>query len=200
MNDAGASNKLVKWGVVALVLLVLVAWPIATYNGMVSQQEAVKTAWSNVEVQYQRRADLVPNLVEVVKGYAKHEKDVFVQVTQARAGVGRVQVGGDVTPEKIEEFMKAQGALTQALSRLMVVVERYPELKADKRFGELQAQLEGTENRIAYARNKYNEAVRAFNTKIRRFPANLIASLGGFTPYPYFEADKGAQKVPKVKF
>lgn len=203
MSDAGKSNKFVKWGIVALVLLMLLAfvrWTIATYNFMITQEEAVRTAWSNVEVQYQRRADLVPNLVEVVKGYAKHEKDVLVQVARARAEVGRVHLGGDLTPARLKEFMAAQGDLTQALSRLMVVVERYPDLKADRRFSELQAQLEGTENRIAYARNKYNDVVRTFNTRIRRFPANLIASLGGFHSYPYFQADKGAQKAPQVRF
>ena len=200
MSETSASGKLVKWGIVALVLLVLVGWAVSTYNAMVNREEAIRTAWSNVEVQYQRRADLVPNLVEVVKGYAKHEKDVFIQVARARAEVGRIQLGNDATPEQIQKFMAAQDELTRALSRLLLVVERYPQLKADQRFGDLQAQLEGTENRIAYARNKYNEAVRAFNTKIRRFPANLIASLAGFSSYPYFRAERGTEQAPKVKF
>ena len=156
-----------------------------------------------MQVQYQRRADLIPNLVEIVKGYAQHEKETLVGVTEARAKVGQMNVNmgkGGITPEAIQRFMEAQGVLTEALSRLMVVVERYPDLKADQRFAELQAQLEGTENRIAFARNQYNEAVQSFNTFMRRFPNNLIANFFNFQPYPYFEAEKGAEKAPTVKF
>ncbi len=186
----------------AIVGIVLIAvFSLAgTYNRMVNGQEQVRTALSNVKVQYQRRADLIPNLVEVVKGYAKHEKDVLVAVTEARAKVGQMKLGDNVSPEQLQQFMQAQGALTQALSRLMVVVERYPELKADQHFRELQAQLEGTENRIAFARNQYNETVRAYNSMIRRFPNNMIAGMFGFSPYPYFEAEAGAEKAPKVQF
>ena len=200
-----------KWiitGGILLVLGIVFFWIFntftTTYNQLVSMDESVKTAFSQVQVQYQRRADLIPNLVEVVKGYAQHEKDVLVGVTEARAKVGQVNVnvggGRGITPEAIQQFMEAQGALTEALSRLMVVVERYPELKADQRFAELQAQLEGTENRIAFARNQYNEAVQQFNTYLRRFPNNIIANFFDFQPYPYFEAEKGAEKAPTVKF
>ena len=200
-----------KWiitGGILLVLGIVFLWIFntftTTYNQLVSMDESVKTAFSQMHVQYQRRADLIPNLVEVVKGYAQHEKDVLVGVTEARAKVGQVNVnvggGGGITPEAIQQFMEAQGALTEALSRLMVVVERYPELKADQRFAELQAQLEGTENRIAFARNQYNEAVQQFNTYLRRFPNNIIANFFNFQPYPYFEAEKGAEKAPTVKF
>ncbi len=204
-------KKILKWLKILiplLVLLLLIQWiystVVGTYNQLISMDESVKTAFSQVQVQYQRRADLIPNLVEVVKGYAKHEKDVLVGVTEARARVGQVNLnmggGKGITPEAIQQFMEAQGALTEALSRLMVVVERYPELKADQRFAELQAQLEGTENRIAFARNQYNEAVQQFNTYLRRFPNNIIANFFDFQPYPYFEAEKGAEKAPTVKF
>ncbi len=170
------------------------------YNEMVNAEEKIQEALSNVEVQYQRRADLIPNLVNVVKGYAQHEREVLIQVTKARASVSKIQLGGEITPAQIQQFMEAQDALTQALSRLMVVVERYPELKANQQFLELQAQLEGTENRIAFARNQYNDRVRSFNTMIRRFPKNLVASLFGFHPYPYFQAASGAEEAPKVGF
>ncbi len=205
------TKKLLKWLKIIipiLILLLLIQWiyttVVGTYNRLISMDESVKTAFSQMHVQYQRRADLIPNLVEVVKGYAQHEKDVLVGVTEARAKVGQVNVnvggGRGITPEAIKQFMEAQGALTEALSRLMVVVERYPELKADQRFAELQAQLEGTENRIAFARNQYNEAVQQFNTYLRRFPNNIIANFFNFQPYPYFEAEKGAEKAPTVKF
>ncbi len=170
------------------------------YNRMVAAEEHVRTTFSNMDVQYQRRADLIPNLVEVVKGYAAHEKDVFVEVTNARAKVGQIQIGNNLSLQRLQEYINAQDALTQALSRLMVVVEQYPQLKADQNFRELQAQLEGTENRIAFARNQYNEAVRGYNTLIRRFPNNLIASMFSFGPYPYYEAEVGTQQAPKVKF
>ncbi len=186
-----------------LMVLALITPLIRTYNRFVSMDESVKTALSQVQVQYQRRADLIPNLVEVVRGYARHERDALVGVAEARARVGQITLNleeGGLTPQAIQQFMEAQGALTEALSRLMAVVERYPELKADQRFAELQAQLEGTENRIAFARNQYNETVRSYNTFLRRFPNNLIAGFFRFQPYPYFEAEKGAEKAPAVKF
>ncbi len=187
---------LVIIGIIGVIVMSL----SGTYNRMVTAQEQVQTALANVKVQYQRRADLIPNLVEVVKGYAKHEKDVLLEVTEARSRVGQIKLGDNVSPQQLQQFVQAQGELTQALSRLMVVVERYPELKADQNFRELQAQLEGTENRIAFARNRYNEAVRAYNTLIRRFPNNLLAGMFGFTSHPYFEAEAGAEKAPEVRF
>jgi len=199
--------KWLKIGIPIVLLLLLIRWAyttvVGTYNYLISMEETVKTSFSQMQVQYQRRADLIPNLVEIVKGYAQHEKETLVGVTEARAKVGQMNVNmgkGGITPEAIQRFMEAQGVLTEALSRLMVVVERYPDLKADQRFAELQAQLEGTENRIAFARNQYNEAVQSFNTFMRRFPNNLIANFFNFQPYPYFEAEKGAEKAPTVKF
>ncbi len=171
-----------------------------TYNRMVSAEEAVRTAFSNMDVQYQRRADLIPNLVEVVKGYAAHEKEVFLEVTEARSKVGQIRMDANLSPQRLQEYMQAQDALTQALSRLMVVVERYPDLKANQNFRDLQAQLEGTENRIAFARNQYNEAVKAYNTLIRRFPNNLLAGMFGFEAYPYYEAAAASREAPKVQF
>lgn len=192
-------------GMLVVVVLVITLWFTGIYNRLVSMEEAIKTEFSQVQVQYQRRADLIPNLVEVVKGYAAHEREVFIEVTEARAKAGQINIDvgggrGGPTNEAINEFLKAQDAISQALSRLMMVVERYPELKADARFGELQAQLEGTENRIAFARNRYNEAVMRYNSYLRRFPNNLVAGWFGFEQYPYFEAQRGAQQVPQVKF
>lgn len=191
-------------GMVIGILLMLLSF-MNIYNRLVALEERVRTEFSQVQVQYQRRADLIPNLVEVVKGYAVHEREVLIAVTEARTKVGQLNanVGGDgssVTPDAIREFFKAQDVLSQALSRLMVVVERYPELKADARFGELQVQLEGTENRVAFARNRYNEAVRDYNSYLRRFPNNLVAKWFGFEPYPYFEAQAGAEQAPRVQF
>jgi len=173
------------------------------YNNFITLEEQVNQSWSQVENVYQRRADLIPNLVEVVKGYAKHEQETLQGVVDARSKMGgQVNVGADVlnNPQAFAQFQQMQGALTSALQRLMVVVERYPDLKADKRFGELQAQLEGTENRIAVERRRFNESVQNYNTNIRRFPANMIAGMFGFQQKVYFKADVGAEKVPEVKF
>jgi len=174
-----------------------------TYNSMVTMEEDVNQKWAQVENVYQRRADLIPNLVEVVKGYASHERETLEAVTNARARVGgQINVGPEVlnNPQAFAQFQQAQGALTSALQRLMVVVERYPELKADQRFADLQVQLEGTENRISVERGRFNESVQAFNTAIRQFPANLVAGFFNFEQKVYFKADEGANKVPEVKF
>lgn len=173
------------------------------YNTIQQNDEAVLAAWGNVEAAYQRRTDLIPNLVEVVKGYAAHEKETLVEVTEARAKVGKVQIGAEVinNPEAMQQFQAAQGGLSSALSRLMVVVERYPDLKANQNFLDLQHQLEGTENRINVARTRFNEAVMVFNTSIRTFPNNLTNNF--FLKLPRresFKADAGAEKAPVVKF
>lgn len=190
-----------------VVILVIIFWGFFTfknyYNSFVTMEESVNQAWSQVENVYQRRADLIPNLVEVVKGYAKHEKETLQAVVEARSKVGgQVNVGKEVLndPQAFAKFQQAQGALTSALQRLMVVVERYPDLKADQRFADLQSQLEGTENRIAVERRRFNETVQTYNTAIRRFPANIIAGIFGFTKKAYFKSEAGAEKVPKVKF
>ena len=173
------------------------------YNTMQANEEAVNAAWGNVESSYQRRADLVPNLVEVVKGYAKHEADTLKAVTEARAKVGSMQVSKDVlnNPASLNKFQQAQGELSGALSRLMVVVEKYPDLKANQNFMDLQKQLEGTENRINVARERYNQAVQFFNTSIRTFPNSLTNSLLlHLQRKESFKAEEGAKTAPKVKF
>lgn len=188
-------------GIIAIVLIILYRITIGAYNNMVSKEELVNEAWANVQTQYQRRLDLIPNLVNTVKGYAQHEKDVFTQVTEARSKVGSIQVDPDKLDEaSLKKFQEAQAGLSSALARLLALAERYPDLKANQNFLELQAQLEGTENRIAYARDKYNEAARNFNQYIRKFPNNIIANMFGFDRKPYFEAEQGGEKAPEVKF
>ena len=173
----------------------------ATYNGFVNKEEGLKTAWSNVETQYQRRADLIPNLVNTVKGYAAHESQTFEAVTEARAKATSINLSADdLTPGKLAEFQQAQAQVRSALGRLIAVSESYPDLKANQNFSELQAQLEGTENRIATERRNFNEAARAYNTRVRRFPTNIIAGLFGFGQYPYFEAAEGSATAPVVEF
>ncbi len=191
----------IVWAVVALVVLILIAVPWTSYNSMVTNQETVTTAWSNVESQYQRRADLIPNLVNTVKGYATHERETLEGVMNARAKATQVTVDPtQLTPEKLQQFQQAQGQLSTALGRLMMVAENYPNLKANANFSELQAQLEGTENRINESRRLYNEAVQVYNVGIRRFPAVIFARMFGFEPQTKFEADKAAEKAPEVKF
>jgi len=194
--------------VAVLVLVVLVGglWVAGSYNGLVSLDQAVRAQWGQVQNQYQRRMDLVPNLVETVKGVANFEKDTYVAVSQARASVGQV-TGGALQnavddPAAFQRFQQAQSGLSSALSRLMVVVERYPELKANQNFRDLQAQLEGTENRIAQERRMFNEAAQGFNTKRMSFPTVIIANFFGtrFNEKPYFAAQTGAEAAPKVKF
>jgi LemA protein len=183
---------LVALGVIAFFVLVLVVWFISTYNGLVSADQDVNAKWSQVENQYQRRADLIPNLVETVKGYAKHESSTFEEVSQSRS-----QWAGAKTQD---EKMKAAGEMDSALSKLMVVVEAYPDLKASTSFTTLQAQLEGTENRISTERMRYNDAVRDYNVKIKRIPTSIVADIYGYKDKPFFEADKGTENAPKVNF
>jgi len=190
---------------VTLVLCVFIAAALSGcgYNTMQKNEEAVKAAWGDVESAYQRRNDLVPNLVEVVKGYAKHERETLTAVTEARAKVGSMQISKDMIndPKAFSQFQEAQAGMTSALSRLMVVVERYPDLKANQNFLDLQHQLEGTENRINVARTRYNEAVQVFNTSIRIFPNSLTNSLLlHLTLKEPFKAEPGAEKAPQVKF
>jgi LemA protein len=189
------------WIIVIAVIAVIAIYFTSTYNSMVAQEEAVSTAWSNVENQYQRRSDLIPNLVNTVKGYAAHEKETFDAVVSARAKATQTTVSiDDLTPEKMQAYQRAQGEVGSALSRLLAVTENYPELKANENFKELQAQLEGTENRISVERRKFNETVRGYNTAIRKFPRNIVAGMFGFEKHPYFEAEEGSEKAPEVKF
>lgn len=186
---------------VIAVVLVLFFWIKGTYNGMVTMDEGVKTAWSQVENVYQRRADLIPNLVATVKGYAEHESATLEGVVEARSKATGVNVDPEnLTPEKLAEFQQAQGELSAALGRLLVIQENYPDLKANANFMALQQQLEGSENRIAVERRKFNDAARAYNTAIRKFPSNIIAGMFGFGSKPYFEADESASQAPKVEF
>ena len=173
----------------------------STYNGMVTKEEAVKSAWSNVETQYQRRADLIPNLVSTVKGYASHEESTLKEVVEARAKATSINLSlEDLSPEKLAEYQKAQSAVTSALGRLIAVSENYPDLKANQNFLELQAQLEGTENRITVARKQFNDATQDYNVTVRKFPANLVAMIFNFDQKAYFEADAAAATAPKVEF
>ena len=189
------------WIIIIAVIAVIAIYGVSSYNSMVSQEEAVGTAWSNVENQYQRRADLIPNLVNTVKGYAAHEKETFDAVVSARAKATQTTVSiDDLTPEKMEAYQRVQGEVGSALSRLLAVTENYPELKANENFQTLQAQLEGTENRISVERRNFNDVARAYNTSIRRFPKNIFAGMFGFEKRPYFEAQEGAEKAPEVKF
>ncbi|MGI6243971.1 MAG: LemA family protein [Prevotella sp.] len=171
------------------------------YNGMVNDQETATTALANVQATYQRRADLIPNLAKTVQAYAKHEKETFEAVTKARASVSQIKLdANNLTPEKLQQFQNAQGELSQALGRLMLVAERYPELKANENFKSLQVQLEGTENRINEARQQYNEAVQTYNQNVRRFPNVLFAGVFGFDRMTKFEAATGAEKAPELNF
>jgi len=202
------SNNATKTGglskntmIIGAVVAVLVLWGISAYNGMVKVEEQATTEWAKVQSAYQRRADLIPNLVEVVKGYASHEKETLEGVVNARAKATSVNVNADdLTPEKMQEFQAAQGELSQALGRLIAVSEAYPDLKANENFMDLQKQLEGTENRINEARNSFNTAVQDYNLKIRRFPNTILAGIFGFDKMAKFEADAEAQKRPEIKF
>lgn len=173
----------------------------SSYNNLVTSSNEVDAQWANVENVYQRRADLVPNLVETVRGYAIHENETFVAVTEARAKVGQVNLKADqLTSENLAVFQAAQGELSNALSRLMVVVEKYPDLKASTLFSDLMVQMEGTENRVSVERNRYNQAAKDYNTTRERFPTNVVANFYQFKAKPYFEAEEGAKKAPKVDF
>jgi LemA protein len=186
---------------IGLIVLIGFLTSISTYNKMVQYEEAVTASWSQVENVYQRRADLIPNLVNTVKGYADFEKSTLTAVIEARAKATSVNISADnLNEQTMAQFQQAQAGLSSALSKLMVVVEKYPDLKANQNFLELQAQLEGTENRIANERMKFNETTRTYNVYIRRFPARFFASIYGFEQKPYFKAEEGAEKVPEVKF
>jgi len=188
--------------VVLLAVGMLVIWGISSYNNMVSLDQAVIQSWAQVENQYQRRADLIPNLVNTVKGYADFEKEVLTKVTEARARVSQFNITPEVLndPQAFAKFQSLQGELSGALSRLLVTVENYPQLKANENFLQLQAQLEGTENRISVERKKFNEVVQSYNTTIKRFPASLMAGMFGFGEKQYFKAIQGAETPPKVEF
>ncbi len=193
-----------KWiTIIIVVVAVFLVYNFFTgkYNNMVTKEEAVNTEWSNVETQYQRRSDLIPNLVNTVKGFANQEKEVLVGVTEARSKASSINLdASNLTAENMKQFQAAQGQLNSALSRLLVTVEKYPELKSNQNFLELQAQLEGTENRIAVSRKRYNETTQEYNTYIRTFPNSMIAGWGGFERKPLFEAEEGAEKAPEVQF
>jgi LemA protein len=193
-------------GIVVILLFILIVgglWVGGVYNRLVKSQQAVDQSWAQVQNVYQRRADLIPNLVNTVAGAANFEKSTLVEVTNARASVGRVQIDPNKAPTdaaQLQEFQAAQGQLSSALSRLLVVSERYPELKANQNFLSLQAQLEGSENRISVERGNFNTAVQNYNTAVRSFPANFIAGMFSFAPRPFFNAQPGAEKAPNVNF
>ncbi|NIT60480.1 MAG: LemA family protein [Aliifodinibius sp.] len=191
-------KTLIGLGVIALLVFI----GIGKYNTLVEQEQAVEQSWAQVENQYQRRADLVPNLVNTVKGAADFEQETLTEVTEARSKASSIQISADDlnNPQKIQQFQQAQQQLSGALSRMLVTVEKYPELKANQNFRDLQVQLEGTENRIATERQRFNEAVQTYNTSVQRFPNNVFAGLFGFDQKAYFEADEGAQEVPEVNF
>jgi LemA protein len=188
--------------VVLGILFLGYQWFRGMYNSLVTLDEGVTSAWAQVQNQYQRRSDLIPNLVEVVKGYAAHEREVFEKVAEARSNVGKIQITPEVLndPQLFQKFQQAQAGLTSALSRLLAVAENYPQLKANENFLQLQSQLEGTENRIAVERQRFNQVVQEFNTKVRLFPTSMFAGMFGFGPKQYFQAEPGAEKVPQVKF
>lgn len=184
-----------------VALVALVSLNSCGYNTMTEKEEAVNKAWSNVENQYQRRSDLIPNLVNTVKGYAQHEQSTLTAVLEARSKATQITVNADdLTPEKLKEYQAAQGQVTSALGKLLAITEAYPDLKANENFKELQAQLEGTENRISVERRNFNEIVGDYNTYIRKFPQNIVASIFGFEKRAYFEAEAGSEQAPKVEF
>jgi LemA protein len=195
-----------KKGIIILIVLAVIGFGLysffkGAYNNLVIKDEAVTTAWSNVQTQYQRRADLIPNLVNIVKGYAEQEKDVLTSVIEARSRASSIQLNAeDLTAENMQQFQAAQTQLSGALSRLLVVVEQYPELKSNQNFLELQAQLEGTENRIAVSRDRFNETVQDYNVYMRQFPRNLVAGMLGFERKTQFQADAAAQQAPTIQF
>ncbi len=183
------------------VIAILAIWVTVVYNGLVSTEENVNNQWANVETQYQRRADLIPNLVNTVKGYAAHEKTTLEAVITARSQATQIKVdANNLTPDKLAQYQKAQGDVTTALGKLLAVTENYPDLKANQNFLELQSQLEGTENRINVARKDFNDAAKEYNVSIRRFPRNIFANMFGFQKKSYFEAAPGSETAPKVQF
>lgn len=183
------------------VALIAFFWGVSKRNSFVEQQENVTTAWANVETQYQRRADLIPNLVNTVKGYAKHEQETFQNLAEARSKVSQINIDpSNITAEQLQEYQAAQGELSQALGRLIAITESYPELKANENFLDLQKQLEGTENRISESRRQFNETVQEYNKAIRLFPANIVASICNFEKKDKFEATEAAKEAPVVDF
>jgi LemA protein len=202
MKSKGLIIALAVVGSIILLGIMVITWGVRTYNGIVAMDESVNGAWSQVQNQYQRRFDLIPNLVETVKGYATHEKETLENVTNARAKVGQMVISPEVlkNPQSFQMFEKAQGELSSALTRLMAVSENYPNLKANENFLQLQSQLEGTENRISVERKRFNEVVQVYNTRIKTIPTSFIAGFGGFAARPYFQSAQGADTAPKVKF
>lgn len=192
------------WIVIIILVAALVAlffWFKSTYNGMVAVHESVSAQWANVENQYQRRTDLIPNLVNTVKGYASHEQQTLTEVVEARAKATQTQINfNELNEQTLAQYTQAQGALSSALSRLMAIAEAYPDLKANQNFRDLQTQLEGTENRIATERRRFNEMVKSYNIYIRQFPRNVVAGMFGFTPKSFFAAEPGAEQAPTVEF
>jgi LemA protein len=194
-------KTLIIVGVIVLFVIIMFSWVSGKYNGLVTKEEATKQAWAQVQNVYQRRSDLIPNLVETVKGYANFEKSTLVDVVNARAKATQVTVDpAKLTPDQIQKFQGAQDGLSSSLGRLMVVIEKYPDLKANQNFLDLQAQLEGTENRITVERQKFNVVVQDYNVSVRSFPSNIFASMFGFQQKGYFQAEAGAEKAVKVKF
>ena len=192
---------LIILAIIVVIVFIFYGFFAGRYNTMVGLQETISKEWGQVESQYQRRADLIPNLVNTVKGYANFEQETLTKVIEARASATQVKVDpSNITPEQLQQYQQAQNNVSSALGRLLVVAEAYPDLKANQNFLDLQAQLEGTENRIAVARNRFNDVVRPYNEYIRRFPNNLLAGMYGFTPKGYFEAAEGADKAPTVQF
>ena len=194
-------KKFVPIIIVAAVVVILVAWAVSAYNGLVVKDEACSKQWSKVESQYQRRMDLIPNLVNTVKGYASHEEATLLKVIEARNQASQVKIDAEnMTQEQLNNFQQSQENLSSAIRGLNIVVEQYPDLKANQNFLELQSQLEGTENRIAVERQRYSDVVNEYNTSVRRFPNSVFASMFGFDKKPYFEAQSGAENAPKVEF
>lgn len=191
-----------KSTIITIAIVAVVAiWAVSAYNGLVNLDEGVANKWGDVETQYQRRADLIPNLVNTVKGYAAHEQETLESVVAARSQATQIKVDPEnLTPEKLAEYQEAQGQVTSALGKLLAITENYPDLKANQNFLELQAQLEGTENRINVARMNFNEATKKYNTAIRRFPKNILAGMFGFEKRSYFESQDGAETAPQVQF
>ena len=192
---------LIILAIIVVIMFIFYGFFAGRYNTMVGLQETISKEWGQVESQYQRRADLIPNLVNTVKGYANFEQETLTKVIEARASATQVKVDpSNITPEQLQQYQQAQNNVSSALGRLLVVAEAYPDLKANQNFLDLQAQLEGTENRIAVARNRFNDVVRPYNEYVRKFPNNLLAGMYGFTPKGYFEAAEGADKAPTVQF
>jgi len=193
-------SSIILISVVAFIAI-LFMWGTSGYNSLVTLREDVNSQWANVESQYQRRSDLIPNLVSTVKGYATHESSTLEGVVAARAKATQITIDPkNLTPEKLQEYQAAQGQVSSALGKLLMITENYPNLKANQNFLELQAQLEGTENRISVERNRFNDVAKSYDVTIQRFPKSILAALFGFEKKPYFEAEKGSEKAPTVKF